>query len=201
MKQNTIIVLLAAVNLAIFINFQNKPNSNDAITSNVVKGCNFPAIQGREFVFRQQSSSLQEYGYFWNKSPSFDGEMLDYNAYVGKHGKVKEKTVLGKYDSTKWFVAITDACETIYSGNHYPNDPGRNDQNPVSNLENFTGIYFLETLEKAKSMRGKEIWTTIPYGVKEARVLFTSNPDITYPRGNLQKLHVTGVEIIRVRVK
>jgi hypothetical protein len=41
---------------------------------------------------------------------------------------------------------------------------------------------------------GKEIWTKTPFGVKEARVLFTSDPGVSYSKGNLDKLIVLNMD-------
>ncbi|MBL3529684.1 MAG: hypothetical protein JMN27_18550 [gamma proteobacterium endosymbiont of Lamellibrachia anaximandri] len=171
MKQTLFTVFLASVIMTGCVTTQGVRSTNNVADIKAAKDCNFSTAQGKEFVFRKQSPSLQKYGYqAWKRAPDISGSKLSYKDYAGKHGKVKTETVSGKYRS-KWFVALTDTCETIYTSAR-----ARNGQKPIGDLEKFTGIYFTESIKKAKSLIGQDIWTNVPFGAKKSRVLFTSDP-------------------------
>lgn len=189
MKQTFFTIFLASVILTGCVTTQETRTTTNVSSIKAAKDCDFPTAQGKEFVFRKQSPSLQKYGYqSWKRAPDISGNKLNYKNYVGRYGKVKTDTVSGKYKS-KWFVALTDTCEAIYTSAR-----ARNGQKPIGDLEKFTGIYFTESIKKAKSLIGKDIWTKVPFGVKKARVLFTSDPNVSYPKGNIEKLRVINID-------
>lgn len=164
--------------------------SNSVSVKNNSTNCDFNAVQGKEFVFRQRAESLKKYGYMlWKKTQDVIGKELSYKNYSGKRAKVKEQILSDKFGIIKWFVAITENCEKIYSS---AGIVGR--ELTVNHLEQSTGIYFIETLENAKSLIGNYIWTNGPFRIKKSRVLFTPDPNITYKKDNLQKLKVLGID-------
>lgn len=191
MKSVKIILITVALLLHGCATTQTSGTANQ-VTSDNPTTCDFNAIQGIEFIFQEKSESLERYGYMaWKKSPDTVGEKLSYKKYSSKRGKVKEQTIPGKYNS-KWFVATTENCEIIYSSAY-----SSNGEKPVAELERHTGIYFIETLNKANLLVGSHIWTNVPFGVKKSRVLFTPDPNIIYKKENLQKLKVIGIDTMK----
>lgn len=168
------------------------PKNNVQITSNqtpirAVKNCDYESYQGKEFVFREQTTSLQQYGYQrWQKSTDLISNKLNYADYVNKHGKVSGRILRNK-SYRNYYEGITENCESIYSMVS-PSDEG------IDRLEKFTGIYFIDTLNRAKGLVGHDIWVSVPYGVKKAQVILTPDPEVNYPKNNLEKLHVIGVD-------
>ena len=187
MNINIILVLLAIFIIAGSVLLES---------SDKEESCALFDAEGKEFIFRELSPSLQELGYpAWIKSPDLSNlniESLSYEAYVGKHAKLKEDIV--SVSSSDWFVAITETCEIIYNAKINLDEQSGEDLDPVKNLESYTWVYFLETLEKAEALIGNEVWAKIPNEREVSHLLFTSNPEISYPRHYLQKLHVIGID-------
>ena len=68
MNINIILVLLAVFIMVGSVVMQN---------SDKEEGCDLFDAKGKEFIFREQSPSLQEYGYpTWIKSPDWSGDGL-----------------------------------------------------------------------------------------------------------------------------
>jgi hypothetical protein len=96
MKKIVIIGISTAFLLAGCVTTQGSNGSSNVVATAPPKDCNYDSTQGKEFVFRKQSPSIQKYGYqSWKKSPDIGGEKLSYSGYVDKRGKVKEQLVTG----------------------------------------------------------------------------------------------------------
>ena len=149
--------------------------------------CNYSSLTGKEFQLREKSESLQKYGYqSWKKEPDLLGKQLFYEDYVGKKGKIQEKQIEARY-GFPWYVAILETCEKIYTDAGTRSRPGS-----VADLENHTGIYFLDTLRQAESLSGKKIWVNMT-GVLSDLELFTDDPNQKYPLAHLETLEITGL--------
>ena len=197
MNINIFLVLLAIFIMAGSVVIENRDAGSDLVgNSDKEESCALFDAEGKEFVFRELSPSLQEFGYpTWIKSPDLSNlsiEVLSYEAYVGKHARLKEDVV--SVNSSDWFVAITETCEIIYNAKIYLDEKSGEDLDPVKTLESYTWVYFLDTQEKAKTLLGNEVWAKIPNEREASHLLFTSNPEIRYSRSNLQKLHVIGID-------
>jgi len=148
--------------------------------------CNYSSLPGKEFQFREADQSLQKYGYqSWKKEPDLDGKKVDYRDFVGKKGKAQEKPIEGKY--SLWYVAILETCEKIYSGAGTRDRP-----KSIEELEELTGIYYLDTLRQVETKIGKKIWVNMN-GTLRDKELFTDDPNLTYPLVHFEVLEITGL--------
>ena len=143
--------------------------------------CNYTSLPGKEFAFREQSESLERYDYLdWKKEPAITGKKLDYESYVGKKGKLQEQQIEDRISA--WYVAVLETCEKVYTSG------GRT----IADLEKYTGIYYTDTLRHAESLIGKKIWVNLNGTVKDM-VLFTDDPNVSYPLTHLEPLEIVGL--------
>ncbi len=150
--------------------------------------CGYASLPGKEFAFREQSESLQRYGYqAWKKKPETISKSLDYENYVGKKGKIQEQQIEDRISS--WFVAVLETCEKVYTSGGLKNRP-----RTIADLENFTGIYYTDTIHSAESMVGKKIWVNLNSTVKD-QTLFTDDPNVSYPLSHLEPLEIVGLHM------
>ncbi|MEI7826087.1 MAG: hypothetical protein WCI01_12360 [Chlorobiaceae bacterium] len=150
--------------------------------------CNYASLPGKEFAFREQSESLQRYGYqVWKKEPSLSGRQLDYESYVGKKGKLQEQQIEDRIST--WFVAVLETCEKVYTSGGLKNRPSA-----ITDLEKSTDIYYTDTLRQAESMVGKTIWVNLNSTPKD-QTLFTDDPNLSYPLSHLEPLEIAGLQM------
>lgn len=176
----TLIIISLAFNGCVTpYTYQNTPNK--------MKNCNFSTQNGKEFVFTETDSSSNKYGYGWKATLSGLGNNLSYYKYVNKHGKLKDRTVYDKNNIFEYYVAITENCEIIYASKSIY------DRDAEPNLD---GVYFVKTLNEAKKLIGKTIWTKKSFGNSKSKFLFTSNRNVKYPKINIQELTVIGIDTV-----
>lgn len=148
--------------------------------------CNYSSLPGKEFVFVEKSESLQRFGYLaWKKDTAGYGKELAYAAYVGKKGKIQEQKNEAQFSS--WYVAILETCEKVYTSAGPKSRP-----RTVGDLENYTGIYYTDTLRHAESLTGKKVWVNLNSAVVD-KGLFTDDPNINYLLNHLETLEITGL--------
>lgn len=148
--------------------------------------CNYESLPGKEFVFREQSESLQKYGYLlWKKAPDMRSESLSYKDYVGKKGKILEQQVEDRI--TLWHVAVLDTCEKVYTSAGLKSRP-----KSIEDIEKFTSVCFLSTIKLGELMKGKSIWVN-NNGMINDQSLFTDDPSESYQLSHLESLEVEGV--------
>ena len=146
--------------------------------------CNYADLPGKEFSFRERSTQLQRFGYLdWKRKPEIVGKTLDYQNYVGLRGKIQETPV-----EDGWFEAVLETCERVYTSGFIKSGPAA-----IPNLENHTGIYFMDTLRFAESLVGTRIWAKLNGSVKKHE-LFTDEPNEIHPLGHLEPLEIEGIE-------
>lgn len=150
--------------------------------------CNYASLAGKEFVFRERSESLQRYGYQdWKKEPATTGKKLDYESYVGKKGKLQEQKIEDRISA--WYVAVLETCEKVYISGGLKSRP-----RTIADLENFTGIYYTDTLRQAESLVGKTIWVNLNSTAKD-QTLFTDDPNVSYSLSHIEPLEITGLHL------
>jgi len=181
-------------------------------STEILTNCDYQAINGLGFVFREQSPSLHEYGYLnWKESTKDFAERLSYEGYAGKRGKLLYKTAPGFPKA--YLVAITEACQSIYTERYEQIEylvDGRKVED-VSRAESISSprrtqidlksierigdsLYFLDTYEQAKKLIGKKIWLKALHDDEKVRVLFTSKEGITYQRNTDEEVGVIAID-------
>lgn len=148
--------------------------------------CEYASLPGKEFAFREQTESLQKYGYQqWQKKPEMASKGLDYGTYAGKKGKIQDQKVEDRVIS--WFVAVLETCEKVYTSGGL-----RDRSKSIADLEKYTGIYYTDTLSQAEALVGKSIWVNQTSTAK-GHTLVTDDPSVSHPLSHLEPLEISGV--------
>lgn len=146
--------------------------------------CVFEAISGDLFEFAPTYIGGEKYGYqMWNTSPS-TGKGLPYHEYRGRKGKVTGEVIPSRYgDYFVFHKAVLNNCEVVYA------------QVSKENPE-YMGAILAKDVERAKVLIGKPIWINNA-SVARPQELITSDPKISYPTNNIEKLIVLDVSLVR----
>lgn len=139
---------------------------------------------GKEVVFIEMDSELQELGYFVSRKPDI-GRWLPYKDYVGKKGEIVG--VVEQRVFSFWKIRL-ETGEIVYV--HKSKESREfSDQIDFSTA----GLYFIDDYNKAKEKIEKFIWINQNRWKFEKQKLVTEDSNVSYPLEHLEKVKVVNV--------
>lgn len=148
--------------------------------------CNFQAVQGKEFTFKEIYPGGRKLGYSsWSERPDIDSGNLSYYKYVGKSGKLtSQKLRSSNWSSFYYQRAILEDCGVVYV-------------QPISRLNAkpytyYPDVYFQSQVDQAKTLIGKRIWVNNTSFAGRNK-LITDSREVSYPTYNTEPLTVIGL--------